>query len=135
MPERVQRKRTKGWRMPLNAIYVGRPSIWGNPFYVRTNSLRRSDLERWYVYFKEERLAEFPTKPAAQAEAVRLFDKWFDKSVAEPGTELYEFRTRFGWRGFQLASVAPKLLHGKTLVCWCGSGVACHADVIIRKAN
>lgn len=32
-PKRIQRKRTKGWRMPENAVYVGRPSKWGNPFY------------------------------------------------------------------------------------------------------
>lgn len=31
-PQRIQRKRTKGWRMPEGAIYVGRPSKWGNPF-------------------------------------------------------------------------------------------------------
>ena len=34
MPERIQRKRTKGWRMPEGAVYVGRPSKWGNPFVV-----------------------------------------------------------------------------------------------------
>lgn len=33
MPIRVQRKRTKGWKMPPNTVYVGRPSQWGNPFY------------------------------------------------------------------------------------------------------
>jgi len=32
MPKRIQRKRTKGWRMPPNTVYVGRPSKWGNPF-------------------------------------------------------------------------------------------------------
>lgn len=32
MPERIQRKRTKGWRMPPNTVYVGRPTKWGNPF-------------------------------------------------------------------------------------------------------
>ena len=31
-PKRIQRKRTKGWRMPENAVYVGRPTKWGNPF-------------------------------------------------------------------------------------------------------
>lgn len=30
-PKRIQRKRTKGWRMPEGAIYVGRPTKWGNP--------------------------------------------------------------------------------------------------------
>lgn len=33
-PVRIQRRRTKGWRMPENTIYVGRPTIWGNPFGV-----------------------------------------------------------------------------------------------------
>jgi hypothetical protein len=32
MPKRIQRKRTKGWRMPEGAVYVGRPTVWGNPF-------------------------------------------------------------------------------------------------------
>ena len=31
-PKRIQRRRTKGWRMPKNTVYVGRPSRWGNPF-------------------------------------------------------------------------------------------------------
>jgi len=29
-PVRIQRKRSKGWRMPENTIYVGRGSKWGN---------------------------------------------------------------------------------------------------------
>lgn len=32
MPKRIQRRRTKGWRMPEDAVYVGRGSKWGNPF-------------------------------------------------------------------------------------------------------
>lgn len=32
MPERIQRKRTRGWRMPEGAVYVGRPSRCGNPW-------------------------------------------------------------------------------------------------------
>lgn len=34
MPERVQRRRIRGWRMPANTVYVGRPTRWGNPFHV-----------------------------------------------------------------------------------------------------
>jgi hypothetical protein len=33
-PKRIQRKRTKGWRMPHGAIYCGRPGRMGNPFIV-----------------------------------------------------------------------------------------------------
>jgi len=34
MPVRIQRRRTKGYRLPKNAIYVGRPTRWGNPWHV-----------------------------------------------------------------------------------------------------
>lgn len=30
-PIRIQRKRTAGWKMPPNTVYVGRPTRWGNP--------------------------------------------------------------------------------------------------------
>ena len=32
MPVRIQRKRTKGWKMPPNTVSVCRPGKWGNPF-------------------------------------------------------------------------------------------------------
>jgi len=32
MPERVQLRRTKGWRMPANTLKVDRTTKWGNPF-------------------------------------------------------------------------------------------------------
>ena len=34
MPIRIRRKRTKGWKMPANAVSVTRPGKWGNPFRV-----------------------------------------------------------------------------------------------------
>lgn len=32
---RIQRSRRKGFRTPEGAIYVGRPTMWGNPFMTR----------------------------------------------------------------------------------------------------
>lgn len=46
MPERIQRKRTKGWRMPAGAVYVGRPSIWGNPY--QTSAMTRDQAVRFF---------------------------------------------------------------------------------------
>jgi hypothetical protein len=34
MPERIQLRRTKGWRKPEGVIVVSRPSLWGNPLRV-----------------------------------------------------------------------------------------------------
>ena len=51
-PQRIQRKRTKGWKMPEGAVYVGRPTQWGNPFRVseisreRCIELYRYEIER-----------------------------------------------------------------------------------------
>ncbi len=33
-PKRIQRKRTKGWKMPEGAVYVGRPTVWGNRWQI-----------------------------------------------------------------------------------------------------
>ena len=30
-PQRIQRTREKGWKAPAGAVYVGRPTKWGNP--------------------------------------------------------------------------------------------------------
>ena len=36
---RIQRKRTRGWRTPPFAVYVGRPTVWGNPFRVKDRTI------------------------------------------------------------------------------------------------
>lgn len=34
MPVRIQRRRTKGWKMPPNTVSVTRPGPYGNPYIV-----------------------------------------------------------------------------------------------------
>lgn len=34
MAKRIQRQRTKGWRMPEGAVYVGRGTRFGNPYVI-----------------------------------------------------------------------------------------------------
>ena len=46
MPRRIQVKRTKGWRMPARAVYVGRPTRWGNPY--RVQGYGRAEAVRLY---------------------------------------------------------------------------------------
>ena len=52
MPERIQRKRTKGWKMPPNTVNVTRPGRWGNPYYVGMfrdydAAMAVADFEKW----------------------------------------------------------------------------------------
>lgn len=47
MPKRIQRMRTKGWRMPENTVYVGRGSKWENPCRIENES-QRADAVAWF---------------------------------------------------------------------------------------
>lgn len=38
-PRRIQLRRTRGWRKPVRAVVVSRPSKWGNPFLVGIHPL------------------------------------------------------------------------------------------------
>lgn len=62
MSKRIQRKRTKGWRMPDNAIYVGRPTQWGNSFRVDENTTHEQAVKYY-------RLAIMNTLPIIDVEA------------------------------------------------------------------
>ena len=69
-PVRIERKRTKGWRMPPNTAYVGRPGYFGNPFtgpkaanayrrwmknrMGRAEFLRRRDPSSWALFSDKE---------------------------------------------------------------------------------
>ena len=105
-PVRVQRKRTKGWRMPENTIYVGRGSKWGNPFKVGEMGFSLPDGT-----------ATFYCRGGASAENV---------------VSLFKRYTVPMWRGFGF-DVAK--LRGKNLACWCPLDQPCHADVLLELAN
>ncbi len=57
MPQRVQRMRSKGWRMPENTVYVGRPTRWGNPndwrWHGRTGAVKLYKAQ-WFEYLSKE---------------------------------------------------------------------------------
>ena len=61
-PIRIQRKLIKGWRMPPNTVYVGRPSGWGNPYRVSWYQSRPAGLSS--------------TLTQARQACVELFEDW-----------------------------------------------------------
>ena len=54
LPERIQRTRAKGFKMPENTIYVGRPGKWGNPFKVGEIFTRGAALMHFENIFKSD---------------------------------------------------------------------------------
>lgn len=109
MPQRIQRKRTKGWRMPEGAVYVGRPSKFGNPF--TTDEC----LETGYAITEED----------AREVCTGEFRAWLqDVDVWPYGAEKREYI---------LTHIHE--LKGKDLACFCPLSQACHADVLLELAN
>lgn len=49
VPKRIQRKRTKGWKMPEGAVYVGRPTRWGNPYHLLEGQDRADAVLKYRV--------------------------------------------------------------------------------------
>lgn len=104
-PKRIQRKRTKGWRLPEGAVYVGRPTKWGNP-YGRPHPVTGEVPD--------------PTK------AVRCYRGWLFWEQPQP---------RLVMRDPPRITEIIRDLRGKTLACWCPLNQHCHADVLLELAN
>lgn len=106
-PRRVQRKRTKGWRMPPHTVYVGRPTRWGNGHRIGEKYL-----------FVDELWAKPPDRGDRLLTSNRDLAAAFrqDVGLLEPH-ELVEW-------------IAP--LRGRDLACWCPLDQPCHADVLLE---
>lgn len=120
-PRRIQRRRTKGWRMPEGAVYVGRGSKWGNPYrpaFVDGQWVAVDDNGVEYVgYGPLAPWGGWPTRTGAIRECVRLF------STVEVAYGLLADR----------ADVSE--LRGRDLACWCPLDAPCHGDVLLDLAN
>jgi len=53
MPIRIQRKRSKGFKMPANTVYVGRGTKWGNPHKVGISLAKNDDGTYRYMTPKD----------------------------------------------------------------------------------
>lgn len=120
-PRRIQRSRAKGWRMPENAVYVGRGSAWGNPWTWR----RVTPGGAWEVWnlSRERRECLKQTEEAARDQCIA----YYREAVTPP------LRAISGSLDFDPRDIAR--LRGKHLACWCAIGTECHADVLLEIAN
>ena len=117
--KRIQRKRTKGWKMPANTIYVGRPTKWGNPLKLVGDCIyidagyRRTILSPW-VYYAVGDIDDL----------IYLYGKLWD------GTEFWNKDLQHWADEFKLLDLAE--LKGNDLACFCSLSSPCHADVLIE---
>lgn len=115
MPKRIQRKRTKGWRMPEGAVYVGKPTIWGNPWTI-------AEASKLFI-------------PRFCADVcVREFRAWLEHRSYTDAKRQFPVYEKLDKQRDELLRRIPEL-RDKDLVCWCPLDKACHADVLIELAN
>jgi hypothetical protein len=117
MPERIQLRRTKGWRKPAGAVVVSRPSRFGNPWLVK------QDGGRWLVVAAGGRGIDvddgaeyFPDEATAHQRSVELYRRYVERDPV-------------------LRQKIIDELAGRDLACWCRAGLSCHVDVLLAIAN
>ena len=71
-PIRIQRKRTRGFRMPPGVIYVGRGSRWGNPFKIIRNKIYYPLNGEWFQFVSVSHGWD-DSKDATTEDVVRIF--------------------------------------------------------------
>lgn len=156
VPERVQLKRTKGWRLPSSAVVVARPTRWGNPFrYRHFTGLARvpaavgeGDWEyegrmisgpggRHDYIHEDGRVTVCHVRHMTRAEIVETYRR------ALTGDLSPSMRTAVPSGGFLqvTADDVRRDLAGRSLACWCPLPASpaepdlCHAAVLLKVAN
>lgn len=108
MPRRLQRRRDRP--NDTSAVYVGRPTMWGNPF--------RADQPD-HPHNRDARIA-------GATSAADAYRRWLR---GEPGfAHIAQDK-----RDAIIGNISK--LKGRDLSCWCRPGDDCHADVLIEAAN
>ncbi|GAA1714631.1 DUF4326 domain-containing protein [Brachybacterium phenoliresistens] len=130
-PRRIQRRRTKGWRKPAGAVYVGRGSRWGNPWRAQRGSCIGPVWS--FATSMPTRLRTLCT-PAV---AVALYSSHAPASTAAESAVAL-FRTYCQVMARDHAAEFTEWLEplaGRDLMCWCALDQHCHADVLLEIAN
>jgi hypothetical protein len=118
MPQRIQRKRTKGWRMPENTVCVTRPGKYGNPFAIGgfyKIGTGGSGTFMWLRCLLPEHNDGSFIKIETREQAIDFYKRF---------REVYPLTQK------EIAE-----LKGKNLACFCKEGELCHADVLLELAN
>lgn len=146
--------------MPEGAVYVGRPSKWGNPFKIggpsglaRVPAVHYPD-KAWeyesrctaagaYHPYVSDEVINHPQAIATPDSGIKAYVPCHVRRMtALESVECYRaYVTDGGWPinwaprlGFAREAIVIELA-GRDLVCWCPLDQPCHADVLLELAN
>lgn len=136
--------------MPPGAVYVGRPSPWGNPWPIDGDMQpwlalalgfrgdeagRRESAVRAFRWWVAEPEAPFPVKGTTPGRGDIEYSNGATRHIADmPAAMGVLMLSRLGTIGVpKPPDLAP--LRGRDLACFCPIGLPCHADVLLELAN
>ena len=110
-PKRVQRKKTKGFKLPANTKCVNRGTKYGNPFKVVKSiyGFIIESVDGMYNSVHYENLID------ANKESIRMFDEYCNANFTKEEIQ--------------------SDLKGKNLACFCSLDIPCHANYLLEIAN
>jgi hypothetical protein len=118
MAQRIQRKRTKGWKMPPNTLNATRPGKFGNPFWVGM-----------YVKLGDGKNGMTYTACVDKRYATSAYT-YID--TTQQAVDMYrEYRRRYPLSDEMLA----KLRAAEWIACFCPLDQPCHTEVLLEIAN
>lgn len=112
--KRVQRKRTKGFRLPPNTKCINRGTDWGNPYRVKQSKAK----SKWYVVnpFNVVLIIR-DTKEEALEECLYMYRAYVHRRINNGTLQLSDFD------GYE------------NIACFCPTDQPCHGDEIIKLLN
>jgi len=121
--------------MPENTVYVGRGSIWGNPFVVGSQSGIFDGKDGRALGLRDQEEILIPSLDLATS--IEFYREMVSGHIKP---EMYPFGHRWSEGihrkcGGHPAEIARAFLRGKNLACWCPLNHPCHADVLLEIAN
>lgn len=157
MPERIQLRRQRGWRIPPGAVIVDRRTEFGNPFPVDGD----------WITWTAVSLGYRGDAAGRRAASIALYRAWITDAPVEPGplakpadrdatvdyadgSSAALGRVAMGFAEFasQLVDQPPtwtrlkptlehirSTLGGRALACWCRPDALCHGSVLLSLAN
>ena len=108
-PVRVQRKRTKGYKMPPNTKSVTRPGKFGNPYKIGMHNIWGS-------------LKDY------------LIEKNGENTYHDVEDVLLAYRQKIK-SSQAMQRLIKHFLKGKNLACFCPLDKPCHADILLEVGN
>jgi hypothetical protein len=121
MVDRIQRKRTKGFRQPEKTVYCGRKSVFANPYTITEMKSRKGSG----VYLVRNEQTDYCSVPFRREGEAHEHAVYMFKNI----TYITNEKLKIAIAQLKQDVAEGKILH---LSCFCDLDMPCHTDFILE---